>query len=195
MVHVAPRWSRRSRGNGRRSPRLPLFADPVAADAELAAALRGLHAGLTAGTELERDGLLAAAILVLVERLGTPATRSFAVEPPATPGAAELARRVRALLDEGHPRAVAPEELVAATGCSRYARYRVFRSAFGLSPGDYQRQLRLRAARGLLARGRGPAEVAAEVGSAEQAHLTRWFVRTFGVTPGAYRRGATAGLA
>jgi AraC-like DNA-binding protein len=117
------------------------------------------------------------------------------VAPPATPAATELARRVRALLDEAHPGPVVPEVLAAATGCSRYTLYRVFRSAFGLSPGDYQRQLRLRAARRLLASGRGPAAVAAEVGFADQAHLTRWFVRTFGVTPGAYRRGTTAGLA
>jgi AraC-like DNA-binding protein len=163
MVHVTPTLVQEVlAGTGARPLRLPLFADPVAADAELAAALRRLHARMTAGTDLERD---------------------------------ELARRVRALLDEAHPGPVVPEVLAAATGCSRYTLYRVFRSAFGLSPGDYQRQLRLRAARRLLASGRGPAAVAAEVGFADQAHLTRWFVRTFGVTPGAYRRGTTAGLA
>ena len=144
---------------------------------------------------LPKSTLLAAGVLALVERLGSAATRSLAAEPPATAATAELAQRVRALLDEAHPGAVVPDELAAATGCSRYTLYRAFRSAFGLSPGDYQRQLRLRAARRLLASGRGPAEVAAEVGFADQAHLTRWFVRTFGVTPGAYRLGATAGLA
>jgi AraC-like DNA-binding protein len=196
MVHVAPALVQEVLAGTRAGPpRLPLFADPVAADAQLAAALRRLHAGLTARTELERDELLAAAVLALVERLGTAATRSLAAEPPANPAAAALARRVRALLDEAQPGAVTPEELAAATGCSRYTLYRVFRSAFGLAPSDYQRQLRLRAARRLLARGRGPAEVAADVGFADQAHLTRWFVRTFGVTPGAYRRGTTAGLA
>jgi AraC-like DNA-binding protein len=196
MVHVAPTLVQEVlAGTGAGPPRLPLFADPVADDAGLAAGLRRLHAGLAAGTDLERDDLLAAGVLALVERLGSAATRSLAAEPPATAATAELAQRVRALLDEAHPGAVVPDELAAATGCSRYTLYRAFRSAFGLSPGDYQRQLRLRAARRLLASGRGPAEVAAEVGFADQAHLTRWFVRTFGVTPGAYRLGATAGLA
>jgi AraC-like DNA-binding protein len=68
---------------------------------------------------------------------------------------------------------------------------RAFQAAYGLAPSEYQRQLRLRAARRLLARGRAPAEVATEVGFADQAHLTRWFVRSFGITPGTYRRGMT----
>jgi AraC-like DNA-binding protein len=47
-------------------------------------------------------------------------------------------------------------------------------------------QLRLRAARRLLAGGMSAARVAAEVGFADQAHLTRWFRRCYGLTPGAY---------
>lgn len=59
-----------------------------------------------------------------------------------------------------------------------------------MAPSDYQRQLRLRAARGLIARGMRLSEVAAEVGFADQGHLTRWFHRYFGLTPGEYRRAA-----
>ena len=38
-----------------------------------------------------------------------------------------------------------------------------------------------------LGAGLSPAEAAAEVGFADQAHLTRWFRRCYAVTPGAYR--------
>ncbi len=62
--------------------------------------------------------------------------------------------------------------------------------AFGLAPSDYQRQLRLREARGLLGTGLPSAQVATDVGFADQAHLTRWFHRCYGVTPGAYRPAA-----
>jgi AraC-like DNA-binding protein len=45
----------------------------------------------------------------------------------------------------------------------------------------------VRGARRLLARDIAPAVAAAEAGFADQAHLTRWFRRYYGVTPGAYR--------
>jgi AraC-like DNA-binding protein len=63
-------------------------------------------------------------------------------------------------------------------------------ASFGLSPGDYQRRIRLRAARRLLADGRAPADVAVEVGFADQSHRTRWFDRCYGIGPAAYRRAA-----
>ena len=81
-------------------------------------------------------------------------------------------------------------DLAAAAGCSRYAAYRAFRQAYGLSPSDYQRQLRVQTARRLLSAGGAPAQVAADAGFADQAHLTRWFRRYYGVTPGTYRAAA-----
>jgi AraC-like DNA-binding protein len=39
----------------------------------------------------------------------------------------------------------------------------------------------------MLSEGVSPAWAAAEAGFADQAHLTRWFRRYYGVTPGAYR--------
>jgi AraC-like DNA-binding protein len=45
----------------------------------------------------------------------------------------------------------------------------------------------VRVARRLLSRGVSPVVAAAEAGFADQAHLTRWFRRYYGVTPGAYR--------
>ena len=60
-------------------------------------------------------------------------------------------------------------------------------SAYGVSPSEYQRQLRVREARRLLAAGVAPATAAAEAGFADQPHLTRWFRRYYGITPAAYR--------
>ncbi|MGW1025847.1 helix-turn-helix domain-containing protein [Streptomyces sp. NPDC002577] len=45
--------------------------------------------------------------------------------------------------------------------------------------------------RALLAEGTAPSTAAAEAGFADQAHLTRWFTRTYGVTPAAYRTTST----
>ena len=65
---------------------------------------------------------------------------------------------------------------------------RAFTEAYGLAPSDYQRQLRVRTARGLLSHGVSPALAAAEAGFADQAHLTRHFKRVVGVPPAAYQR-------
>jgi len=97
------------------------------------------------------------------------------------------ARRARAALDAGYPSDLGADELAAAAGCSRFAVYRAFRAAYGISPSDYQRQLRLRAARRMIAAGRPVAEAATEAGFADQAHLNRWFRRSYGITPGVYR--------
>jgi AraC-like DNA-binding protein len=102
--------------------------------------------------------------------------------------------RVRSMIHDTFAQDLGAGELAAAAGCSRYAVYRAFHATYGMAPSDYQRQLRLRAARMLLATGRRPADVAAEVGFADQAHLTRWFRRWFGITPGLYSRPAPAAL-
>jgi AraC-like DNA-binding protein len=93
---------------------------------------------------------------------------------------------------ELRPGELTADDLAAAAGCSRYAAYRAFTQAYGLAPSDYQRQLRVQAARRLLGAGVAPARAAAEAGFADQAHLTRWFRRYYGVTPGAYRAAAGA---
>ena len=64
---------------------------------------------------------------------------------------------------------------------------RSFRAEVGLPPYAWLAQHRVARARVLLERGCRPAEAAALTGFADQAHLTRWFRRVVGVTPGAYR--------
>ena len=98
---------------------------------------------------------------------------------------------VRDFLDAHYAAQVTGAELAAAAGRSRYAAYRAFRAAWGLAPSEYQRLLRLRAARGFLASGVPPAEAATAAGFADQAHLTRWFRRCYGITPAEFRRAAS----
>jgi AraC-like DNA-binding protein len=74
------------------------------------------------------------------------------------------------------------------TGLSQFALLRAFRAATGLPPHAYLNQLRVRRARLLLDDGVPAADVAAQVGFADQAHLTRHFKRVVGVPPAAYQR-------
>lgn len=65
---------------------------------------------------------------------------------------------------------------------------RAFRRATGRTIGQYRRRLRVERAAVLLGRARRPiAEIAAVVGFADQAHLTRVFKAEMGLTPAAYR--------
>jgi AraC-like DNA-binding protein len=127
-------------------------------------------------------------------RLLTGHATSAAVLPPGhlapggAPSAALIARRVRDRLHDGYADPLTADDLAAAAGCSRFAASRAFTAVYGLAPSDYQRQLRLRTARALLTGGASGAEAAACAGFADQAHLTRWFRRYYGVTPGVYRQ-------
>ena len=67
---------------------------------------------------------------------------------------------------------------------------RAFKTAYGIAPSDYQRQLRMAQARRLIARGTSISQAAAETGFADQSHLTRWFIRYYGITPGTYRHAS-----
>jgi AraC-like DNA-binding protein len=187
MVHIWPEFFAGLAGAGRP---LPLFRVPVLADPVVARSLRCLHSVLTRpASDLERYERLTATARLLVRHASRHAFvrqgPTGAPRPAADPG---LAARIRALIhDAGTAADLTAGDLAAAAGCSRYAAYRAFHQTYGLAPSDYQRQLRVRAARGLLSRGVPPAVAAAEAGFADQAHLTRWFRRYYGITPGAYR--------
>jgi AraC-like DNA-binding protein len=160
---------------------LPLFDSPVLNDPVLARNLRGLHAALLGkATALRRDELLTATVGSMVGRAATRRLR-----PSGGGGFVERARRC---IEDAYLDDIGADELADAAGCSRFALYRGFRRAYGMAPSDYQRQLRLRAARRLLVQGDAIGDVAARTGFADQSHLTRWFVRYYGMTPGRYQR-------
>jgi AraC-like DNA-binding protein len=95
--------------------------------------------------------------------------------------------RVRAALDEG----AGPDlgSLAAREGVHRGHLARSFSARYGVSIGEYHRGRRIHGAAERLALGvESLAEAAQSSGFADQAHLTRWFVRVLGVTPGVYAR-------
>jgi AraC-like DNA-binding protein len=188
MVHIGPELIADVLADGAQRPAgLPLFVDPVLTDPLLVAALRRLRGALREDSPLAQDEALADTVRALVRRGArrAPGQHRTARAPAGI-------RRARDLLHAGYAAPIRAAELAEAAGCSRFAVHRGFLAAYGMSPGDYQRQLRLRAARRLLAAGRRPAEVAAATGFADQAHLTRWFGRYYGVTPAVFRAAGPA---
>jgi AraC-like DNA-binding protein len=61
-----------------------------------------------------------------------------------------------------------------------------------MTPHAYQRQARVRLAVKLIRAGLPLGEVAFATGFSDQAHLTRWFRKMLGVTPGSYRQAMQA---
>ncbi|MEV4174461.1 AraC family transcriptional regulator [Nonomuraea sp. NPDC049709] len=187
IVHIGPELVAGALADvsGRRTG-LPLFAAPVVADPALAGALRALHAALLDGgtPALRRDELLTATIAAIVRRAAASPVRERRERSAS-------ARAARQLLHDRMTDDLTIDDLARETGTSRYAVYRAFHAEYGLPPSDYQRQLRLRRARALIAAGTPISETAAATGFADQSHLTRWFTRYFGLTPGAYRRAVS----
>ena len=213
MIHIGPELVSAVLADAAGRPvGLPLFAEPVLSDPVLAARLRRLHVALLGqATALRRDELLARVVLAAARLsrgasartssrlaqlpVGAGAVRAGSAHPgPATAGPADARRvagRARDLIAGRYRDDLTAGDLATATGRSRFAVHRAFTHVYGMPPSDYQRQLRLREARALIAAGTPISEAAALAGFADQSHLSRWFVRYYGVTPGRYQR-ATA---
>jgi AraC-like DNA-binding protein len=92
--------------------------------------------------------------------------------------------RDRIVADPSKPLTLA--ELAEDSNISRYQLIRGFARELGLTPHAYILQKRLALARRLIRARRPLVEVAVASGFYDQAHLTRCFVRQFGVTPSRY---------
>lgn len=96
---------------------------------------------------------------------------------------------VRDMLHSVHDRTVSLTELADIAGISRGHLARGFRSALGMTAGEYHRRIRLAgAARALVASDAPIARIAFNAGFVDQAHFSNAFRAHLGQSPGAYRR-------
>jgi len=97
-------------------------------------------------------------------------------------------QRVRDLLEAEYARTVTIRELADVAGLSTFHLIRVFGASFGLPPYKYLEQIRIQQARRLIRLGVPLTQVVHATGFSDQSHLTRYFKRIVGVTPGTYAR-------
>jgi AraC-like DNA-binding protein len=183
-VFIAPALverAARETGTAAAGPHLTAGAvtDPVLFEAF--ARLHDLLMGMA--TRLERQSHLAACLQLLLDRYAER-------RPPAPPVGREAAavRRVRDYIHTCYGENLSLDDLAAVAGLGRFQLATAFRREAGLPPHAYHVQVRVAAARRLLATGTSPVRVAAETGFADQSHMIRHFRRALGVTPGEYVR-------
>jgi len=167
-----------------RPRQLPFFRSGVLADASTAQQLRQLHLQLEKPdtSPLESETILLEVLAQLINRHADdpPPTCRVGREPSAV-------RRLKHYLESHYAEDISLGSLSQLTHLSRYHLVRVFREAVGIPPHTYLRQVRMRHAKDMLASGQPIAEVAVATGFTDQSHLTRWFKRLWGYTPGQYR--------
>ena len=122
------------------------------------------------------------AVLRLVARLAVHST----ARPVKDEGPAACIRRARERIDADPAAALTLMDLAKEARLSRYQLIRAFARELGLTPHAYILQRRIALAQRMIRAGCDLAEVATAAGFCDQSHLTRWFVRQFGVTPRRY---------
>ena len=161
---------------------LPFIKNGVLHDVRLAAQIAGLHRLLENGqsSALEREHHFEQILIRLIKRhTQQPAIAASSLEN-------NTVTLIRDYIESHYRQDISGEELSRATHLSRFHLNRVFCQATGIPPYAYLRQVRIRQAKKLLAEGQSIANVAAQSGFTDQSHLTRWFKRLCGFTPGEY---------
>ncbi|MCO5733056.1 AraC family transcriptional regulator [Rhizobium sp. SSA_523] len=158
------------------------LARPVARDIRLADEVGSLFSSVTAAFSQDVR-------LITEERLFSILMSLTEERLPRTSPDGRL-RAALQRLEEDPARAVSLQELADLAGLSRFQVLRAFVKQTGLPPHAYQRQCRLHLARRLI-RARTPlTQAALQAGFADQSHMHRLFVRSYGMTPGAYAMAA-----
>jgi AraC-like DNA-binding protein len=184
-LYLSPaQWMELSSGLGTRAPQ----SAAVIGNRAVRELVERTHRRLSAGDLGDRH--LSAILRDLVDRV----VQSIGENQPVTAvnEAGACVERVRRVLDTQFTRRVPLREMADVAGLSPFHFLRAFTRAYGVSPCAYSLNRRLLEAQRRLSIGEPISTTAFEFGFADQAHLTRHFLRTVGVTPGEYQRAFTA---
>lgn len=157
---------------------------PVVPEKGLRDQVSALHDALICADDaLEAETRLAYLTERVRASLGGP------VAPPSRVAASDQAEQLRAFLDAHVFEPVTIGSAAAAIGATPTQLARSFSTVFGIAPHAYVLGRRVEAARDRILGGQALADVAAEIGFYDQAHLSRRFRQFLGTTPGRFRAG------
>ncbi|RQP24158.1 AraC family transcriptional regulator [Piscinibacter terrae] len=160
------------------------FAEPVAHEPAVAQRLNALLASMwQADDALARDG----ALMELLDAV-RPLARGAGPGQATPVGSDSALDRAITLMRDRLADSLSLDDLAAVADLSPFHFQRRFKARHHATPHQVLMALRLFRAKQLLAAGCAPVAVAADVGLADQAHLTRRFARMYGVTPARYQQ-------
>ena len=147
------------------------------------------HEALTAAFRIARE-VRAGRDNAVMESMGWELLDTAATPHRRTGESPNWARRAyEAIMDQAAEAGLNVRDIAGQIGVHRVHLARAFRAAWGCSPGELLRWRRVDRAAELLRRSdMSGARIAAEVGFADQSHMTRAFRATYGMGPAAYRR-------
>lgn len=107
---------------------------------------------------------------------------------PSSPLLGSAAGLAKTMIDDDPLGDISLAALAKESGLSRFQLVRAFSRLTGLTPHAYAVQKRVQMAKRLIGEGRALVEASYASGFADQSHMTRHFVRSFGFSPGLYAR-------
>lgn len=157
------------------------LSQPVLTDRHLAHRFQDLFVALTSTPEKESALRCEEQLLLLLASM----VREQGFCAPGG-GIPQAIARAQSRIDENPAASLTLSDLARACGLSRFQVIRGFARATGLTPHAYLLQRRVQLARRLIAGGASLADASLGSGFADQSHMTRIFVRNYGVSPRAY---------
>ena len=161
----------------------PRFRAPTASDPALFTAVCAAHSALKceAAGQLEQESALGA----LVQAHAVEASNALSGTWSPYSRSGRIAD-VRAFIDQHYADGFGLHELASLSGLSVFHFTRSFKKVVGLSPLAYRNQRRVVEGRARLLDGQPIAQVALDMGYADQSHFTRQFQRIVGASPRRY---------
>lgn len=161
----------------------PVVGQPVVDDPEVWDCLGAAHRLAMAGEADAAEEAMTWGISLLFQRYGTG--RSVLSETAACP---VTVNRAMEFLHSHAGDRVSLDDASKAAGVGPFHLIRLFQKHLGLTPYAYLTQIRVGKSRHLLKLGQPAAQVALDVGFADQAHFTKRFKQLTGTTPAFYAR-------
>ncbi|HXW41139.1 MAG TPA: AraC family transcriptional regulator [Xanthobacteraceae bacterium] len=159
------------------------FARPALKDAAVAGCFDRLFWAVTDAASQRNPLRSEELLLTLLPMLLTP-------RPTVSRAVAKGVVTAKRLIDDCPTAPITLADLARVSGLSRFQVLRGLVQATGLTPHAYLVQRRIDLARRMIAAGTALAPTAAASGFADQSHMTRIFVRKYGLSPGAYAAAA-----